>query len=79
MALCHCRECQRATGGPFAANVWVTPGTPVFSTNPDGSADPKVISTVIAITNHPNFHRVQQLRELAKLQVAREDTAGEAG
>ena len=56
-----------------------TPGTPVFSTNPDGSADRKVISTVIAITNHPNFHRLRQLREMAKLQVAREDRAGEAG
>ena len=56
-----------------------TPGTPVFSTNPDGSADPKVVSTVIAITNHPNFHRVRQLRELAKLQVVREDSSGETG
>ena len=22
MFLCHCRDCQRATGNPFAANVW---------------------------------------------------------
>ncbi|MCZ6790045.1 MAG: hypothetical protein O7D33_08975 [Chloroflexi bacterium] len=68
--------------GPEPTNRdWSDPApvTPVFRTNPDGSADPKVISNVIAITNHPNFHRVQQLRELAKLQVAREDTAGEAG
>lgn len=56
-----------------------TPGTPVFRTNPDGSADPTVISRVLSIINHPNFHRVRQLREMAKFQVAEEDTNGEGG
>ncbi|MCZ6788487.1 MAG: hypothetical protein O7D33_00850 [Chloroflexi bacterium] len=52
------------------------PTTSGIGTSPDGSADPTVISTVISITNHPNFHRLRQLREAAKLQVAREYPQG---
>ena len=29
MFRCRCRDCQRATGGPFAANVWFA--TPSFT------------------------------------------------
>lgn len=31
---CHCRDCQRATGGPFAVNVWFWVRDLVFSTEP---------------------------------------------
>ncbi len=29
---CHCRDCQRATGGPFAANVWFAASAFTFTT-----------------------------------------------
>ena len=53
-----------------------TPATSGITTSPRGTADPKIINTLIAITNHPNFHRVHQLREAAKFHVAREYTDG---
>ncbi len=31
LALCRCRNCQRATGGPFAANVWVARSALTFT------------------------------------------------
>jgi hypothetical protein len=31
---CHCRDCQRATGGPFAVNVWFRVSDIVFSVEP---------------------------------------------
>ena len=34
MFQCHCRDCQRATGGPFAANVWFETAALVFHKEP---------------------------------------------
>ena len=31
---CHCRDCQRATGGPFAVNVWFSLPDISFSKEP---------------------------------------------
>lgn len=42
------------------------PGTPVFRTGSGGGAEAKIVSLAIAITNHPNFLRVQQLRDAAR-------------
>lgn len=31
---CHCRDCQRATGGPYAVNVWFKTREISFNTEP---------------------------------------------
>ena len=36
MFLCHCRDCQKASGAPYAANVWFSSNELAFGCEPAG-------------------------------------------
>jgi hypothetical protein len=51
MFQCHCRDCQRAVGGLFAANVWFMTDKIVFDTEPKSY----VVKSDIGNTIHHEF------------------------